>query len=92
VAETVVVLACALLVAVPYLMGEGTARIQAVYGLVGPSAGEADESKDAIVTVYGDKAFIAHVEGRTMRSVKVRNFSDLKDVEVSRKEIGPLHW
>jgi hypothetical protein len=59
---------------------------------VGHPPGEATASKDAIVTVYGDKVFIAHVEGRTMRSVEVRNLSDLKDVEVRRMDIGRLHW
>jgi hypothetical protein len=41
---------------------------------------------------YGEKVFIARVEGRTMRSVEMRNFSDLKDTEVGRKELGRLHW
>jgi hypothetical protein len=27
-----------------------------------------------------------------IRSIEMRNFSDLKDVEVRRKEIGRLHW
>jgi hypothetical protein len=63
-----------------------------MYGLVGHAASETGRNKDAIVAVYGDKVFVAHVEGRRMRAVEVRNFSDLKDVEVSRKEIGRLHW
>jgi hypothetical protein len=92
VAESVLVIACGLLVALPYFMGVGMARIQAVYGVVGQSTRQASGGKDVIVTVYGDKVFIAHVEGRTMRSVEVRNFSELKDVEVRRTEIGRLHW
>jgi hypothetical protein len=59
---------------------------------VGHAASEAGRNKDAIVAVYGDKVFVAHVEGRRMHAVEVRNLSDLKDVEVSRKEIGRLHW
>jgi hypothetical protein len=59
---------------------------------VGHAASEADRDKDAIVAVYGDKVFVAHVEGGRMRAVEVRNFSGLTDVEVSRKEIGRLHW
>jgi hypothetical protein len=70
----------------------GLARTQAVYGLVGHTSGEVGRSKDAIVAMYGDKVFIAHVEGTRMRSVEVRNYSDLTSVEVSRKEIGRLHW
>jgi hypothetical protein len=90
--EAVLVLAVALFIMAPYSVGAVTARVQAVYGVVGHPATAAGGSKDAIVTVYGEKVFIAHVEGRTMRSVQVRNFSDLKDVRVSRKEIGRLHW
>jgi hypothetical protein len=93
VAEFVIVAAMALFVMVPYGMGAGYARIQTVYGVVGHTATGVGESKDVIVAVYGDKAFIAHIESRAIRSVEVRNFSDLKDVEVRRdKEIGPLHW
>jgi hypothetical protein len=91
VTEAVLVMAVTLFVVVPYCFGAGHARIQAVYGVIGPAT-EASGSKDAIVTVYGDKVFIARVKGQTLRSVEVRNFSDLKDVEVQRKEIGRLHW
>jgi hypothetical protein len=90
--EAVLVVAVALFIGVPYGMGAAHARIQAVYGLVGHAASEPGRNKDAIVAVYGDKVFVAHVEGRRMRTVEVQNFSDLKDVEVSRKEIGRLHW
>jgi hypothetical protein len=90
--EAVLVAAAALFVMVPYGMGAAHARIQAVYGLVGHAAGDTGRNKDAIVAVYGDKVLIAHVEGTRMRVVELRNFSDLKDVEVSRKEIGRLHW
>jgi hypothetical protein len=92
VAEVVLVVAVGLFIVVPYGMGAAHARIQAVYGLVGRAASEAGRNKDAIVAVYGDKAFVAHVEGTRMRTVEVRNFSDLRDVEVSQKEIGRLHW
>jgi hypothetical protein len=90
--EAVLVAAVVLFVMVPYGIGAANARIQAVYGVVGHTAAGVGERKDAIVAVYGEKAFIAHVEGSAIRAVEVRNFSDLKDVEVRRKEIGPLHW
>jgi hypothetical protein len=92
VAEAVLVMAVTLFIAVPYGMGAAHARIQAVYGLVGHATGEVGRNKDAVVAVYGDKVFIAHVEGTEMRAVEARNYSDLKDVAVSRKEIGRLHW
>jgi hypothetical protein len=63
-----------------------------VWPLVGHATGEVGRNKDTIVAVYGDKVFIAHVEGTRMRSVEMRNYADLKDEEVSRKEIGRLHW
>jgi hypothetical protein len=90
--EAVLVLAVTLFIAVPYAMGAGLARTQAVYGLVGHTSGEVGRNKDAIVAMYGDKVFIAHVEGTRMRSVEVRNYSDLTSVEVGQKEIGRLHW
>jgi hypothetical protein len=90
--EAVLVAAVALFVMVPYGLGAVHARIQGVYGLVGHAVGEVGRNKDAVVAVYGEKVFIAHVEGTRMRSVEARNYSDLKDVAVSRKEIGRLHW
>jgi hypothetical protein len=90
--EAVIVVAVALFVMVPYGLGAAHARIQAVYGLVGHHASEPGRNKDAVVTIYGDKVFIAHVEGTRMRAVEMRNYSDLKDMEVGRKEIGRLHW
>jgi hypothetical protein len=89
--ETVLVLAVTLFVAVPYGLGAAHARIQAVYGLVKPAVIRLD-NYDAVVAVYGDKVFIAHVEGTRMGSVEMRNVSDLKDIEVTRYEIGRLHW
>lgn len=90
--EAVLVAAVVLFVMVPYGIGAANARIQAVYGVVGNTAAGVGERKDAIVAVYGDKAFIAHFEGNAIRMVEMKNFSDLKDVEVRRQETGPLHW
>ena len=51
--EAVLVLAVTLFIGVPYCIGAAHARIQAVFGLVGHAASEADREKDAIVAVYG---------------------------------------
>jgi hypothetical protein len=90
--ETVIVAAVALFVVVPYGLGMANARTQAIYGLVGHQASEPARNKDAVVAVYGEKVFIAHVGGTRMRAVEMRNYSDLKDAEVSQREIGRLHW
>lgn len=92
VTESVLVMAVGLLIALPYFIGAGHARIQSVYGIVGQAASQDSKAKDAVVTIYGEKVFIAHVDGRTLRSVEMQNFSDLKDVAVRRKDIGRLHW
>jgi hypothetical protein len=81
-------MAYALLWAVPYFMGIGSAYAQAAYGTVG--GGQSD--KQAIVAVYGDKVFLARIEGRKMRAVVMRNLADVKDVEVRREATGRLHW
>jgi hypothetical protein len=73
---------------VPYFMGIGSAYAQAAYGTVG--GGQSD--KQAIVAVYGDKVFLARIEGRKMRAVVMRNLADVKDVEVRREATGRLHW
>jgi hypothetical protein len=92
VTESVLVMAVGLLIALPYFIGAGHARIQSVYGIVGHAASQESKEKDVVVTIYGEKVFVAHVDGRTLRSIEVRNFSDLKDVAVRKKDIGRLHW
>jgi hypothetical protein len=83
-------LAFILLITVPSSMGTVLAHTKAFYGVIGPSTDQ--QETQAVVAVYSDKVFVAHVEGRTIRWVEMRNLSDLKDVEVQQKEIGRLHW
>jgi hypothetical protein len=90
--ETMLVAAVALFVMLPYGLGIAHARTQGVYGLVGQGSGEDGRNKDAVVAIYGDRMFIAHVDGTRIRAVEMRDFSDVKNVEVSQKEIGRLHW
>jgi hypothetical protein len=46
--------------------------------------------KQTLLAVYGEKAFLAHVEGRTIRTVVVKQAADLKDVQIRSERLGEL--
>jgi hypothetical protein len=75
-----------LLISAPAGLGLWEAWSQEDFTVITPAAGQ----QQAVLAVYGDKTFIATVDGDRIRSITMRQTADVKDVAVSIERIGPL--
>lgn len=74
--------------ALPAGLGVLAAETQEEFPVIVGAAQQSE--KQAIVAVYGDKAFLARVEGHSIRAVIVKQAADLKDVELRNERLGEL--
>jgi hypothetical protein len=74
----------ALIGTIPRLLGWWQAQSQTTFAvLAGPG-------KQVILAVYEDKTFTADLDGQRIRTVKMRQTADVKDVQVTVEHIGQL--
>lgn len=66
------------------LRGQGQVEFSVITDASRPS------EKQAILAVYGDKAFLARVDGTTIRAVIMKQADELKDVEIRSERLGEL--
>jgi hypothetical protein len=76
----------ALLGAVPIALGWVDAQDTEDYAVVKAAGGD----RQVVLAIYGDKAFMATVEGQHIRTITIRQTADLKDMEVSIEHLGSL--
>ena len=80
----VVMIGLALTGIVPNMLGWWHAQSQATFAvLAGPS-------KQVILAVYEDKTFTADLDGQRIRTVRMRQTADVKDVQVTIEDLGQL--
>jgi hypothetical protein len=80
-----VVVAClALIGIIPNLFGWWEAKSQGSFAILqGPG-------KQVILAVYEDKTFTADLDGQRIRTVRMRQTADVKDVQVTIEDLGQL--
>jgi hypothetical protein len=69
---------------VPNILGWSHAQSRTTFPvLAGPS-------KQVVLAVYEDKTFTADLDGRHIRTVRMRQTADVEDVQVTIEELGQL--
>jgi hypothetical protein len=66
------------------MRGQGQVEFSVITDASRPS------EKQAILAVYGDKAFLARVQGTTIRAVTMKQADDFKDMEIRSERLGEL--
>jgi hypothetical protein len=79
---------CSAALVAPQGFGLLQARGQVEFPVVNDGSSSAE--KQAILAVYGEKVFLARVQGTIIRAVIVKQADDLKDVEIRSERLGEL--
>jgi hypothetical protein len=79
---------CSAALVAPQGFGLLQARGQVEFPVVNDGSSLAE--KQAILAVYGEKVFLARVQGTIIRAVIVKQADDLKDVEIRSERLGEL--